>query len=206
MLNMKIRRETEVDYRQTEMLVREAFWNVYRPGCVEHLLLHRLRKDACFVPELDYIMEENGRIVAQIAYARCVVAGENGETREAVLFGPVSVAPDCQRQGYGQMLIAFTLAKAKEMGFAAVLITGSPAYYARFGFVPAAEHGIIYGGVPRGEETPFFLVKILDELRARVLRGVYTDPEVYKISDADAEAFDLQFPPKVKEIRPGQLT
>lgn len=167
---------------------------------MEHLLLHRLQQGRLLRARIGlYYGRKRSYSWRRIAYARCVVAGENGETREAVLFGPVSVAPDCQRQGYGQMLIAFTLAKAKEMGFAAVLITGSPAYYARFGFVPAAEHGIIYGGVPRGEETPFFLVKILDELRARVLRGVYTDPEVYKISDADAEAFDLQFHPRSRK-------
>ena len=40
-----IRGEEEKEYREVENLVREAFWNDYRPGCLEHFVLHQLRSD-----------------------------------------------------------------------------------------------------------------------------------------------------------------
>ena len=43
-----IRNELEEDYDDVENLTREAFWNAYRPGCNEHLVIHNLRKEKCF--------------------------------------------------------------------------------------------------------------------------------------------------------------
>ena len=54
-----IRLETPRDYREVENLTREAFWNVYHPGCTEHYVLHVLRNDPAFVPELSLVMEKN---------------------------------------------------------------------------------------------------------------------------------------------------
>ena len=136
---MQIRLERETDYREVENLVREAFWNVYRPGCTEHLVLHNLRNATCFVPELDYVVEEKGRIIAQIAYAKGRLETEDGRVVDSLLFGPVSVLPEWQGRGVGSRLIEFTLARAKALGFPMVVITGNPAYYCRFGFVPAAQ-------------------------------------------------------------------
>ena len=200
-----IRLEEPKDYDATEQLVREAFWNVYRPGCTEHLVLHRLRGSPDFIPELDYIIERDGRPVAQIAYARCRIVEESGASREAALFGPVSVLPELQGRGYGSRLISYTLEKAKELGFPAVLITGAPAYYSRFGFVSAARYGIRLAGAPKDEECPYFMIMALDEERARQLEGVWVEPEAYHVTDEEVELFDRQFPPKRKEKRPGQL-
>ena len=58
--NYTIRLEREEDHRNVENLVRESFWNVYRPGCLEHYVLHTLRTHKDFVPELDFVMEQNG--------------------------------------------------------------------------------------------------------------------------------------------------
>ena len=128
---MKIRLEQPQDYREVENLIREAFWNVYQPGCVEHYLMHQLRKDPCFVPELDYVVEEDGRVVAQIAYAKGTYQPDQGEAQELLLFGPVGVLPEYQGMGFGSALIRFTLDRAKELGWPAVVITGNPAYYSR---------------------------------------------------------------------------
>ncbi|MFR0733714.1 MAG: GNAT family N-acetyltransferase [Oscillospiraceae bacterium] len=135
---------------------REAFWNVYRPGCTEHLVLHNLRKEACFVPELDYVIEDDGKIIAHIAYAKGSLKTEDGRTETSLLFGPVSVLPEYQGRGYGSKLIQFTLEKARELGYPAVVITGNPAYYSRFGFEPAAKHGIYLHGMDKSQEAPFF--------------------------------------------------
>ena len=113
---MNIRLEQPGDYRAVENLTREAFWNVYRPGCMEHCVLHKLRQDPCFVPELSYVLEEEGQILAHIAYAKGRLRTPQGETRDLLLFGPVSVDPSRQKQGYGSRLIRFTLEKAAELG------------------------------------------------------------------------------------------
>ena len=57
------RQEELKDYREVENLTREAFWNKYRPGCFEHYVLHQYRSRPEFVRELDYVMEEDGKIV-----------------------------------------------------------------------------------------------------------------------------------------------
>lgn len=202
---MLIRQEREKDYGEIENLTREAFWNVYRPGCVEHYLLHELRGDGCFIPELDYCIEEEGRIVAHIAYARAYVTGDDGIKREVAIFGPLSVLPERQRRGYGGALIRHTLQRAKELGFALVAITGNPDYYHRFGFESASEHGIFYEGMPREESAPFFMVKILDGEKAKDIKGEYSDPQVYLVGQEEADEFDKAFPPKIKQKREGQL-
>ena len=200
-----IRLEQEKDWRQVETLTREAFWNVYRPGCVEHLVLHRLRSASCFVRELDYVLETDGKIVSHIAYAKGMLALDDGGQTEMLLFGPVSVLPDYQGRGYGAKLIRDTLARAAEMGFPAVVITGSPEYYSRFGFESASNYGIFHAGLERGTDAPFFMVKVFDPVRMKALRGMYADPACYEVSEEDVEAFDRAFPPKKKEVRPGQL-
>ena len=53
-----IRLEAPADYAEVEYFVRESFWNVYRPGCLEHYVLHCLREDKDFIPELDFVMEK----------------------------------------------------------------------------------------------------------------------------------------------------
>ena len=64
-----LRLEAEADYRETEALVRESFWNVYRPGCTEHYILHVLRDDSAYLPELALVMEKDGRLIGTTAVA-----------------------------------------------------------------------------------------------------------------------------------------
>ena len=76
---MNIRLEQPEDYREVENLTREAFWNVYRPGCVEHFVLHRLRSDPDLVPELDIVMEKSGRLIGQNVFMRAHIAADDGD-------------------------------------------------------------------------------------------------------------------------------
>lgn len=202
---MEIRLEKPEDYREVENLTREAFWNKYRPGCMEHYVLHRYRSRPDFVKELDYVMEEGERIVAHIMYSRAQINTDDGRTVPIMVFGPVSVLPEMQGRGYGSKLIRHTLELAERIGCGAVAITGDPGYYHRFGFVSGSEMGVCYGGVPRGEEAPFFMVKELKEDFLRGITGIYKDPEGYLAEEADVEAFDAGFPPKKKKNLPGQL-
>lgn len=203
--NYIIRPETERDYRITENLTREAFWNVYQPGCDEHYILHTYRPRPEFIPELTCVLETEGKIAAHIMYSRAVIRTDDGRELPAALFGPVSVHPDFQRQGYGSAIIRYTMEQARKMGIGAITISGNPKYYYRFGFVDAQSKGIYYGDVPRSEPTPFFMVKELIPGYLDGVVGTYHDPEGYFVDPADVEKFDRQFPPKVKEKCPGQL-
>ena len=202
---MNIRLERPEDYSQVENLVREAFWNVYAPGCCEHYILHQLRRNPCYVPELSYVVEEQGRVVAQIAYAKGTYRPDSGGEEEMLLFGPVGVLPEEQGKGYGSALIRFTLERARELGWPLVAITGNPAYYSRFGFEPASRYGVYHKAFGR-EEAPVFQLCVLDPGGLPPTPGWYEDPACYEAAPEEVEAFDRQFPPKRKEVLPGQLS
>ena len=196
---MIIRLEKEKDYFETENLTREAFWNVYREGCFEHLIIHNLRKDKSFVKELDYCIEIDNKIIANIVYAKGKLKLENGNIREILIFGPVSVLPKYQKKGYGEKLINYTIEKAKELGFDAIVIMGNPNYYKKFGFESCSKYKIYYEGIDKNEEVPFFMIKILNDNNIENLKGIYSDPDCYKADEKELEEFDKKFPFKIKE-------
>lgn len=200
---MKIRLEDEKDYYEVENLTREAFWNVYRPGCFEHLVIHKLRNDSSFVKELDYVIEEDSKIVANIVYAKGNLKQDNGDVIDTLIFGPVSVLPEYQKKGYGKKIINYTLKLAKELGYPYVLITGNPDYYKKYGFESSSKYEIYYEGMNKEDEAPFFMIKVLD--KSRLTKGIYSDPSVYNIDEKELEEFDKNFPKKIREKREGQL-
>lgn len=202
---MIIRLEEEKDYFETENLTREAFWNVYREGCFEHLIIHNLRKDKSFVKELDYCIEIDNKIIANIVYAKGKLKLENGDIREILIFGPVSVLPKYQKKGYGEKLINYTIEKAKELGFDAIVIMGNPNYYKKFGFESCSKYKIYYERLDKNEEAPFFMIKILNDNNIENLKGIYSDPDCYKADEKELEEFDKKFPFKIKEKTEGQI-
>ncbi len=202
---MIIREEKEKDHLETENLTREAFWNVYRPGCLEHLIVHRLHEKNAAIPELDCVIEEEGKIIANIIYTFSNVKDNNGTCHKVIIFGPVSVLPEYQRKGYGSKLINYTLEKVERMGFPVVFITGSPEYYGRFGFEAASKYGIYHEAFGTGESSRFFLAKVFDPDKLSQIKGVFSDPECYAVTDDEVEAFDENFPPKEKKVLPTQL-
>lgn len=196
--NYEIRREKVQDYRQTEELTREAFWNVYRPGCYEHYLLHCFREREEFVPELDLVMEIDGKIMGHIMYTRAWIQADDGRRIPVLTFGPVSIHPNYQRRGYGKALVDESLELAKKLGAKAVCIEGNPAFYEKSGFVNARSMGIYPDGQPREQDAPYFLVKELCPGFLGTFTGVYETPEGYFVKDEDVEAFDSTFPVKEK--------
>ncbi len=200
-----IRIASEADYRRTEELTREAFWNKYHPGCSEHYVLHRFRRNHALIPELDLVIEADGQIIGHIMYCPASIALDAGGQCPIVVFGPVSIDPARQGQGFGNRLIQYSLEKAAQMGFGAVAITGSPDYYHRFGFISGSSMGIYYHGVDRSEEAPFFMVKELHAGYLKHVTGTYSDPAGYLVDNTDVERFDQNFPPKIKLKLPGQL-
>ena len=203
--NIVIRLEKKEEHREVENLVRESFWNVYRPGCLEHFVLHELRNDADFVPQLDLVMLLDGRIIGQNVFVRAAIKSDSGEDLPIMTMGPICIAPEFKRQGYGKILIDYSLERAKEMGCGAVCFEGSIGFYGKSGFTYASEYGIRYHGLPEGADQSFFLCK---ELSAGYLDGVtgeYSTPAGYFVDEAAAEEFDKQFPPKEKLKLDGQI-
>lgn len=203
--NIVIRLEKKEERHEVENLVRESFWNVYRPGCLEHFVLHELRNDADFVPQLDLVMLLDGRIIGQNVFVRAAIKSDGGEDLPIMTMGPICIAPEFKRQGYGKILLDYSLERAKEMGCGAVCFEGSIGFYGKSGFTYASEYGIRYHGLPEGADQSFFLCK---ELAAGYLDGVtgeYSTPAGYFVDEAAAEDFDKQFPPKEKLKLDGQI-
>jgi len=203
--NIIIRRETEADFRAVENLVREAFWNVYRPGCLEHYVIHVLRGDPAFVPELDFVMERDGALIAQNMFMRTYIDADDGRQIEVLTMGPIGVTPALKRKGYGKLLLDYSLEKAREMGFSAVLFEGNIGFYGKSGFDYARNFGIRYHDLEEGEDDSFFLCKELVPGALSGVTGVYRTSPGYYVDPDDAELFDASFPPKEKLKLPGQL-
>ena len=203
-----IRLEQKRDYNKTENLVREAFWNVYKPGCDEHFVMHCLRDDADFVNRLDLVMERDGEITGQIIFVKAAIATDSGFALPVLTFGPVCIHPDYQGTGLGKKLIDFALEKAAGMGFGAVFIEGNINFYRHCGFTYAREYGIRYHGLPQGVDDSFFLCKELQSGYLTGVTGEYTTPKGYfaAVERPDAfEEYEKGFPPKEKLKLPGQL-
>ena len=200
-----IRLEEKKDYRAVEDLVRESFWNVYRPGCTEHFLIHVLRDDPAFVPELDFVMEKNGEIIGQNVFAKTIIEADDGRTIDILTMGPIGIIPDLKRHGYGKALLDYSLEKATEMGFGAVLFEGNIGFYGKSGFDYASRFGIRYHDLPEDADSSFFLCRELIPGYLDGITGVYQTPQVYYVEDADVEKFDKDFPTKEKLKLPGQI-
>lgn len=199
-----IRSERESDYAATENLVREAFWNVYRPGCSEHYLLHILREHSDFVKELDFVMEASGKIIGQNVFVKAAIETESGDF-PILTMGPICIAPEYKRRGYGKKLLDFSLEKAREAGFGAVAFEGNIDFYGKSGFRYGHCFGLRYHDLPEGADDSFFLCRELIPGYLDGITGIYHTPAVYYVDDGDVERFDSAFPPKEKKVLPGQL-
>lgn len=200
-----IRIETPGDWAATENLTREAFWNVYRPGCFEHYVLHCFRGKRDFVPELSLVMEWDGKLIGHVMYVRSEIHADDGRNIPVMTFGPISIAPEFKRQGYGTILLRESMRRAEALGAGALVIEGNIGFYGKSGFVVASTRGIRYAAEPLDAEVPYFLIR---ELKSGFLDGVagtYQDPEGYLVDEAEAEHFDARFPFKEKQKLPGQL-
>ncbi|MBQ3370752.1 MAG: N-acetyltransferase [Mogibacterium sp.] len=200
-----IRYEEKGEYREVENLVRESFWNVYRPGCSEHYVIHVLRDDPAFVKELDFVMELDGVLIGQNMFMKTVINADDGRDIDVLTMGPICIAPELKRKGYGKILLDYSLEKAAELGFGAVLFEGNIDFYGKSGFDYARKFGIRYHDLPEGADDSFFLCTELIPGYLDEITGVYQTPQGYYVKDADVEEFDKEFPAKEKLKLPGQI-
>lgn len=200
-----IRLEKNEDYREVENLIRESFWNVYRPGCSEHYVIHVLRNDPAFIKELDFVMEQDGKIIGQNMFMKTVINADDGREIPILTMGPICITPELKRKGYGKILLDYSLQKAEEMGFGAVLFEGNIDFYGKSGFDYSSKFGIRYHDLPEDADSSFFLCKELIKGYLDGITGVYQTPQGYYVKDSDVEEFDKDFPHKEKLKLPGQL-
>ncbi len=194
-MDILIKNETEADYRTVEEVTREAFWNLYVPGCSEHYFVHVMREHPDFIRELDYVALVDGRIAGNIMYTRASLTVEEGKVLTIASFGPISVLPEYQRQGIGSRLIQHSLQTARDLGYKVVAIYGDPHNYCKHGFKNGKDLGISNGN----GDYPNGLLAL--ELEKGVLAGhrwrFQTSP-VFECDERDVEEFDKRFPPKEK--------
>lgn len=205
MEKLNIRLEEEKDFRTTEFVTREAFWNVYKPGCDEHFVLHNFRDDDDYIKELSLVLEKDDQIIGHVMFAKAQIKADDGRQIPIVTFGPISILPEFKRQGFGKILLDYSLNKATEMGFGAVCMAGNIDFYGKSGFELAKTKHIFYHDMPREADCPFFLAK---ELKAGFLDGVvgeFCEPKGYFVAAEDVAEFDKQFPHKEKLKLPGQI-
>ena len=200
-----IRPEEKKDHREVEDLVRESFWNVYRPGCSEHYVIHVLRGDPAFVKELDFVMEQDGRLIGQNMFMKTVIEADDGRVIPVLTMGPICITPELKRQGYGKALLDYSLEKASALGYGAVLFEGNIGFYGKCGFDYASKFDIRYHDLPEGADSSFFLCRELIHGYLDGITGVYQTPRGYYVDDADVAKFDKSFPPKEKLKLPGQI-
>ena len=199
---MEIRLEEENDYFEVENMVRNSFWNIYRPGAFEHFIVHQLRQDESFIRNLAYVIEDDGKIIGHINYSNGKINYENHINDEVVL-GPIAVDKEYQNQGLGTKLIEYTLDLACDYPY--VFVIGDENYYSRFGFESASKYGIYMDGTDFNEENPFFMIKIFDESSIPEGTGIFHNPEVFNVNEDEVDEFDKQFEFKEKLVLEGQL-
>ena len=206
---MNIRLEQTQDYREVENLTREAFWNIYRPGCTEHYVLNQYRSNPDFIPELDLVMEEEGRIIGHVMFSKASITLTNGTAFPSWTFGPICIHPDYKRKGYGLKLLNHALEKARAMGIGLLQMEGNIDFYRHAGFDLASKPRIHYHAEPRDAEVHYFLAQELIPGYWGCREGTYCPPKGYFVADDNPEAFEAYestFPPKEKLRLPGQLT
>jgi predicted N-acetyltransferase YhbS len=200
-MDIKLRLEEEKDYSIVENITREAFWNVYSPGCDEHLVIHNMRNVNEFIRELDYVAIYNNEIVGNIVYVKSKIISATKEY-DVLTFGPVSILPMYQKKGIGKKLIEHTIKRSKEIGFNAIIIYGNPKYYEKFGFKNTKEYGITD---KEGYYSEVLMALELFPNSLKNIKGKFFEGEIYKINKKELEAFEKMFPYKEKLVLDTQI-
>ncbi len=196
-----IRNERPEDYRRVEEITRKAFWNLYCPGANEHYLVHTMRGHKDYIPELSFVIEEDGEIIGSIHFTHAWVITPKGEEIPILSFGPVCITPELHRKGYGRALISHAIENAKALGYRAIVLGGFPYHYKPYGFAGSKKYNIamtdgkFYTGIMM---LPLY-DGALDTISGKIKfsDGLYPD-------ESGLEAYEASFPPMEKRTLPCQ--
>ena len=200
-MNIIIRNEEEKDYRRVEEIARDAFWNLYFPGCHEHFVVHKMRKHKDFIKELAFVIEVNGNVEGAIFYTHSKVIQDDGKELKTITFGPVFISPKYHRIGLGRKMITHSINIAKNMGDRAILTLGYPYHYEPYGFLGGKKYNIC---MPDKKFYKGLLVLPLYDGALDNLKGYVMFSDVFDCTDEDVEAFDKTFPFKEKLVTKSQ--
>jgi predicted N-acetyltransferase YhbS len=190
-----IRKTDKINYYQTENLTREAFWNLYRSGCDEHLVLHQLRESNSYVEELDLIAIYEGEIIGHVISTKAHVIDTENKEHEVLCVGPIAILPEFQNKGIGTKLLDFSISVAGKLGYTGMILFGNPDYYHRFGFRNAQEFGIT---TKEGLNFEPFMVLVLQENGMEEINGKFYEAKAFTINEKELDKFEKKFPEKIK--------
>ncbi len=201
-MNINIRLENPNDYFVVEEITRDAFWNLYKPGCNEHLLIHNLRSHKDVIPELCFVIELNNEVVGSIFYSHSKVLDCDGKEYKTITFGPVSIKPSLHRKGLGRQLITHSIERAKELGYNAIIIGGYPYHYIPYGFEGAKKYRI---AMPDNNfYTGIMALPLKKGFFDSVKNGVVYFSEAIEPDESELEDFDKKFKPLEKAVTESQ--
>lgn len=125
------------DRLAVERVVSAAF----HPGN-EAELVERIRVSEAYVAEMDLVADADGEVVGHVMVSHASITDAAGDTSPIAMLSPLAVAPSHQGTGVGGALVRAVCAIAEDRAEPVIVLEGSPAYYSRFGFEPAANLGI----------------------------------------------------------------
>ena len=191
------------ELRECEEIIRDAFWNVYRPGCVEHFIWHNAlggHPDLLAGHALVAIVA--GRIAGCVMSTRAHIENPDATRTAVVAMGPLGVRPSLQGQGVGSRLIIEALLRARSDGELGAFLYGDPAFYGRFGFEDARRWQI---ATADGDNFPAFMGVELQLDALADVRGRLVESGVFAVDEDAVAQFDAEFPPREKLRLAGQL-
>lgn len=194
-MKLEFRTTAKSEYYETENTTREAFWNLYKPGCDEHLVLHQLRLSGSYIEELDHVAIYNGKIIGHVISTRALIIESTNNQHQVLCVGPLSVLPLFQSKGVGSQLLNYSIAEARKQGYCGMILFGNPNYYHRFGFVNAQKYGITTRDGKNFE--PFMAL----ELRTKgfdYIKGKFFEDDAFITNENELEVFEKKFSEKLK--------
>ncbi|MCG8310259.1 MAG: N-acetyltransferase [Cytophagales bacterium] len=194
-MNINIGKVNNNEFYQTEYLTRETFWNLYNPGCTEHLMLHNLRNSNAYVEQLDLIALHQGEIIGHIISTKAKVVDHHNREHEILYVGPFSIDFELRNKGIGTQLLHREIEAAKKMGFNGMILFGNPGYYQRFGFRNALEYKIT---TKDGLNFEPFMVLELPEHGLFNVQGKFLEDKAVEIHQGELSRFEDQLPAKEK--------
>jgi len=194
-MEILIQRTKTKDFLITETITRETFWNLFKPGCDEHLVLHNLRKSNCYISNLDIVAQSENKVIGHIITTKANVTDIQNKEHQVLCVGPISVLPEFQKKGIGTKLLKESIAIAKESGYSAMILFGHPDYYHRFGFVNAQNYGITTKDGMNFD--PFMALELYQNALAAV-RGKFYEDKAFEVNEEELIEFEKHFPKKEK--------
>lgn len=201
--NYIIRKETKEDYKETEYITREAFFNVYQEGCFEHYILNKLHSSKDYIKELAFVVEKNNKLIGHIGYTHSKLISSNNDEKDIISFGPVSIIPKYKMQGIGSKLIIHSIDEAKKLGYKAIVIYGNPKLYQHFGFTLGIKYGI---KTAEGKNAVPLLALELEKGYLNDAEGYrFMESQDFEINEQAFNEYDKSFPYKEKKKTESQI-